>query len=172
MKKKRQAAVDAAFSRPVDPSKPPRLPLELMFRIIRDASKDALNPDAFVAAEIQRRSFLLVASRVCSAWRDEAQRQLWKQVVLASPEACRSFLLGAQKGLSTLVLGLTCLDGCLPGPLVGEVLIGTSRLQALSINYVEDLDLLYLASPSLSGEFASLAITITALKCSSLRQTL
>lgn len=104
MKKERQAAIASSFAKlpDVDPTKPPRLPLEIIFHIIDlGASVQELLGDAQL---LEQTKFLLMMTKVSSAVGQEASRRLWKIVEIDSDEGAKSYLSGSCHGRITRCL--------------------------------------------------------------------
>ncbi|ORY55171.1 hypothetical protein BCR35DRAFT_223055 [Leucosporidium creatinivorum] len=80
-------------------------------------------------------------SLVCSLWRDEAQKLLWKLVVLSSNEGCRSFQLSGESGRTSfsLVFRPNASTTHFDGLLVRRAIEATHGLKSLELNHVEEL---------------------------------
>ncbi|ORY37883.1 hypothetical protein BCR35DRAFT_51856 [Leucosporidium creatinivorum] len=143
LRKERQAQLDAQFANlEIDPKKGPKLPAELVYHIMC-LSKPP--PADFHSKQAQdHRRFLCRLSLVCSLWREEAQKLLWKLVFLRTEQHVEGFLSGGAKMHLTEELAIGGVeegsDSPMNGELVNKVLARTADLFVLSVNKVVDFD--------------------------------
>jgi hypothetical protein len=135
---------------------------EILSAILDLVHPSAADLSALASGEgAARAKFLSVASLVCTAWREETQRLLWREVALRTTGQARAFAASGARRWSTrtLVLYGRSYSSALPGQLVASVMRVSRAVKTLLLFYVGTkkdplLDTCFGVAPFLEGELS------------------
>lgn len=128
----------------------PRLPPELVYHILDLVVEEVTAIWAGQVGE-ERRRLLRTACLVCSLWRDEAQKLLWKTVFLTSNAGLRSFSL-TDKQPKVLVFNEPESAPRLDGQLVGAVLEKVRGVKRLKVDGIDGFSPAWICNDRFAGQ--------------------